>query len=154
MKSLEAQRKIHKLYALYLAVHAYAVNTTFSPFLQGSMGEQLGCKWHCYESQVLLTVTHPASAQSFIKRRCCSKRATKNGREKNLNKKSDRPSTSNKTQSPPILKKRANCNSKRWINGFLQRYSSLEVNKYSIEDSEGTSRHQENKLANQFQEQT
>lgn len=67
------------------------------------MGEQLGCKWHCYESQVSLTLTHPDSVQSFIKRRCCSKRPTKDGKE-NLNKKSDRPSTPDKTQSPPIAK--------------------------------------------------
>lgn len=44
IKSLKAQRKIHKLYVLYLALHAYAVNTISSLFLQGSTGKQLGCK--------------------------------------------------------------------------------------------------------------
>lgn len=87
MKSLKAQRNIHKLYALYLAVHAYAVNTIFSPFLQGSMGKQLTCKWDCYESQVPLTLTHPASAQSFMKRRCCFKRPTIKWKTQNLNEK-------------------------------------------------------------------
>ena len=43
MKSLEAQRNIHKLYALYLAVHAYAVNTVFLPsFSSGVYGRATG----------------------------------------------------------------------------------------------------------------
>lgn len=109
-KALRHKRKNTScMFFTYRFMHMQWIALTLLSF-RGLRKKQLGCQWHCCESQVPLTPTHPASARSLRIRRCCSKRPVERETERekleetHLNRNSDRLSGSYKTQS---------CNQKR-----------------------------------------
>lgn len=87
-KALRHKRKTHKLYVLYLALHAYAVNSTDSPFLQGSrrksnwVANDIVVKAKCHERQDILPLLGASQNADVARKDPLKKRERERERKK------------------------------------------------------------------------